>query len=135
MKEEGANGTTQPFWEQGVPLPTTVLDWLKQHTQKALREPGPLITGFRQQYFKVPWCVVPHFVKAMVPRTIDAYQVEAQMLKHSFSNQMLLVEALTHPSYNKAVTPPNTRLAIIGAPVAELILVQALIQITGFAMH
>lgn len=132
-RKEEEKGDRQ--WDSGVPVPSAVLDWLKQRTQKALRDPGHMSDSFRQHYFKAPWCVVPHFVKAMVPRAIDLASVEAQMLQYTFSNSMLLIEALTHASYTKAKCPPNQRLAVIGGPLAELLLTQAVIRERRFPMH
>jgi dsRNA-specific ribonuclease len=125
----------QKQWTQGVPVPSMVLDWLKQNVQKALREPINLISSFRTQYFKVPWSSAPHFVKTMLPRKIDLALWEAEVLKYTFSNSMLLVEALTHASYGKANTPPNTRLATLGRWLVEATLTLAVTQRTAFPMH
>ena len=57
------------------------------------------------------------------------------MLEYTFQNSMLLIEALTHPSANEASSPPNQRLALIGAAVVELLLVQAVLERTRFAKH
>ena len=48
---------------------------------------------------------------------------------------MLLIEALTHASANKASSPPNLRLAHIGAPLVELLLVQAIFERARLALH
>jgi dsRNA-specific ribonuclease len=122
-------------WNQGVPVPSRVLDWLKQNTEKAMREPINLTRSFRTHYFKVPWSLAPHYLKTMLPSKIDLAFWEAKMLEYTFGNSMLLVEALTHASYGKANTPPNTRLATIGRWLVETMLTLAVTQRTAFPMH
>ena len=120
---------------EGVPVPSKVLDWLKQSVTKATRDPAFMSRSFRKQHFKAPWRPVPHFVKTMVPKAIDLVSVEARIGEYTFKNSMLFIEALTHASATKASSPPNQRLALIGAPVVELLLVQAIIDRTKFALH
>jgi dsRNA-specific ribonuclease len=122
-------------WKQGVPVPSEVLDWLKQNTQKALRQPINLTRSFRTLYVKVPWCLTPHFVKTMLPSKFDLAFWETKLLDYTFGNSMLLVEALTHASYGKANTPPNTRLATLGRWLVETTLTLAVTRRTAFPMH
>ena len=106
---------------EGAPLPSKVLDWVKQKTQAALRESAPRSGTFRKQYFNAPWIPVPHFVKTMIPKGIDQAAGEAEILGYTFQNNMLMIEALTHASATDANSPPNQRLTLIGAAVVELI--------------
>jgi hypothetical protein len=109
----------QKLWENGVPVPSRVMEWLKCKSQRAMNGPTRMSNNFRTFYFKVPWCVVPLFAKNMVPRTIDLDAVQAELLEYTFSNPMLLLEALTHSSFRQAITHPNTRLATIGRSLVE----------------
>ena len=122
-------------WKQGVPVPAQVLDWLRQNTLKPLREPINRSSSFRTHYFKMPWSVVPHWVRTMVPSSIDLATLESDVLKYTFTNPMLLTEALTHASYHKANNPPNTRLATLGRWLVDTMLTMGIIQRTGFPMH
>ena len=125
----------QKLWKQGVPVPSQVMDWLKHNSHKAMQEPSHMNSNFRTHCFKAPWCVVPNFVKNMVPRTVDLAAMEAELLQYTCRNSMLLLEALTHSSYSKANTPPNTRLATLGRWLVKTMLTKAVIQRTRFPMH
>ena len=122
-------------WKSGVPVPSGVLDWLKKCTQMHLRGSLHMSSSFRRQYFKTPWCEVPHFVRAMLPRTVDLMYIEENVLDYNFSNSMLLIEALTHASCTTANTPSNQRLALLGGKLMETLLTEAIIQRTGFPIH
>ena len=91
--------------------------------------------SFRKQYFKAPWSVVHHFVMAMVPTAFDLSSVGAQMLEYALQSFMLLIEALAHASAGKTSSPPNQRLALVGVPIVESLLVQAIIADWRVAMH
>ena len=125
----------QKLWKQGVPVPSQVMDWLKHNSHKAMQEPSHMNSNFRTHCFKAPWCVVPNFVKNMVPRTVDLAAMEAELLQYTCRNSMLLLEALTHSSYSKANTPPNTRLATLCRWLVKTMLTKAVIQRTRFPMH
>jgi dsRNA-specific ribonuclease len=123
------------LWLHGVPVPSRVMESLKRFSLKATREPSHMCSAFRTQFFKVPWSVVPHFIRSMVPRTIDLAEVEAHLLKYTFRNPMMLLEALTHSSCRQSITPPNTRLATIGRWLVETMLTEAVIKRTRFPMQ
>jgi hypothetical protein len=109
----------QKPWEHGVPVPSLVMEWLKSKTNKATKAPSDISNAFRTHFFKVPWCVVPSFVHHLSPRMVDLTAFQADILQFTFSNPMLLLEALTHSSFLQAITPPNTRLASIGRGLVE----------------
>jgi dsRNA-specific ribonuclease len=120
-------------WCDGVPLHSEVAVWLC----KKLQNPEPMLQrrSLREHCFKVPWCVLPKVDKnTMVPHRIALDAVE-MLLPFTFTNQLLLTEALTHGSYDIAQTPPNTRLATLGRWLVETMLTTAIIQRIGFPMH
>jgi dsRNA-specific ribonuclease len=117
----------------GVPLPSEVAVWLC----KKLQNPEPMIQSrsLREHCFKVPWCVLPKVDSdTVLPHRIALVAVE-MLLPFSFTNQLLLTEALTHGSYDIAKTPPNTRLATLGRWLVETMLTTAIIERIGFPMH
>jgi hypothetical protein len=120
-------------WSEGVPLPAQVVMWLKQNVQRL--DVLYLNNMCRTQYFKAPWSFVSRFLQSLVPKTIDIGAVGMELLHYTFSKPMLFVEALTHPSYTMATTPPNTGLVTLGRCLVKTMLTTSVIQRTGFPMH
>jgi hypothetical protein len=117
-------------WCHGVPVPSEVAVWLNQ--KLTIQNPcyrGDRCAGSTSRRLGA---VCSPQVDENTSLAVLAVEV---LLPFTFSNQMLLTEALTHGSYDIAKTPPNTKLATLGRWLVETMLTRAIIQRTGFPMH
>eukprot|EP00397_Hematodinium_sp_SG-2012_P000783 GEMP01000784.1.p1 GENE.GEMP01000784.1~~GEMP01000784.1.p1 ORF type:complete len:1495 (+),score=357.62 GEMP01000784.1:590-4486(+) len=104
----------------GFKLPGGVVDWLKKYVQRVIKDPLPTLEMYRHQWMKTPWCVVPSYIKTMVPPQLNLPKIEAEVLRFAFRNPVFLVEALTHESFTRSVSPNYQRLEFIGGPLLDL---------------
>ena len=110
-------------------LPEAMASWLVKRGQslfKALSAPMPAWSSTIQ----APWRVKPLNMPALVVASgIQIADAEAT-LKHSWTNRLLLVEALTH----SGATEPCCRLAQLGTPLLEAMLIELLIKSADFPL-
>ncbi len=124
---------TDEIWSRGVPIPPKVLVKLRKLLEDLQRECTDWLVAFRNDHFQTPWLPVPYFVKALAPRWVNVGVIEGNILKYSFNNPMLIVEAMTHPTHRE--TPQsNERLATIGKHLVDALIVQEVVRYSGLSM-
>jgi len=101
--------------------------WLKQRSQQELLKPHPSLEFFTMHFLRKPWTHTPPHVKRLLPKEIDLDWLQ-HVLNYSFSNTMLLAEALAHSSCLDAVTPCNDRLTFLGTHVMEALVASLLME-------
>jgi len=99
---------------------------------KLTYEKRPVLESWRTMWGLFPWISVPSYVKAKIPKDINLPILESEFYaNHKFNNPMLLIEALTHSSYKKSITPSQRSLSIIGKEIVKYFVIEKLLEING----
>ena len=80
-----------------------------------------------RQWMYAPWYRTPCYLNVLLTPHMNLAELE-RSLQYTFANYELLAEALTHVSFSQAVTRSCEYLALLGAPLLELILADLISQ-------
>ena len=122
--------------ENGTVMPERVIKWMKKHPERKCDE--RVFKEYIEQQRKrdTPLCTLaPLQMQGCFPQlpSIDLGHVE-KALHHSFSNRMLLAEALLHSTgKHDSMTPDFQRLAFVGNAVAEQLVTRILVESAQFS--
>ena len=122
--------------ENGTVMPERVIKWMKKHPERKCDE--RVFKEYIEQQRKrdTPLCTLaPLQMQGCFPElpSIDLGHVE-KALHHSFSNRMLLAEALLHSTgKHDSMTPDFQRLAFVGNAVAEQLVTRILVESAQFS--
>ena len=94
---------------EDVPVPDDVVAWMSMVLHQDDWKPR----AYRAQNIFAPWLTLPTLTSS--PHKLNLGLIESSLLNHEFKNRLLLVEALTHPSYTSNLTTGDfQRLAVLG---------------------
>ena len=122
--------------ENGTVMPEKVVKWMKKHPERKCDERVFKEYAEQQRKRDVTLCMpAPVQMQGCFPQLpcIDLDHLE-KALHHSFSNCMLLAEALLHSTGNHdSKTPDFQRLAFLGNAVAEQLVISILTENAQFS--
>ena len=108
----------------GTEVPPEIACWLKSRLQEELLKPHPTLECFMKYFLQKPWTPTPPHVKRCLPKEIELGVLQSgECLNYTWSNSLLLAEALAHGSCGESVTPCNDRMAFLGKHVVEALVV------------
>ena len=122
--------------ENGTVMPERVIKWMKKHPERKCDE--RVFKEYIEQQRKRdnPLCTLaPSQMQGCFPQlpSTDLGHLE-KALHHSFSNHMLLAEALLHSTgKHDSMTPDFQRLAFVGNAVAEQLVTRILVESAQFS--
>ena len=108
-------------------LPEAVVKWLRCTDEVS----NPIIfKKFLEQRAEMSWWPLPPQLRSCFPRLAETTIGHLEhALHHTFSNPLLLAEALTHTSANQTIlTPDCQRLAAVGAAATEELVARILFE-------
>jgi len=121
-----------PTWlethDKQVPLPSAVVNWFKDFQQPSTCFAGVALSDHSSKWLRAPWSNVPPMVKLLVPGHGKLIDFQMKSLQHTFRNPMLLVEAVTHYSVRSGPTISFSRLAFLGRPLVDHLLLVMLME-------